>query len=39
VQARGLALLHPYLTIAEERNCAEFTISQLSPNIARLRTG
>ena len=30
VQARGLALLHPYLTITEERNCAEFTISQLS---------
>ncbi len=29
-QARGLALLHPYFTSTEERNCAEFAISQLS---------
>ncbi len=28
-RARGLALLHPYLTSAEERNRAEFAISQL----------
>ena len=28
-RARGLALLHPYLTSAEERNRAEFAIGQL----------